>query len=681
MKKKLLWILPLCLVLVAAMVVGAVMLLGDSTPKLYRNLDGHNYAVNTQMREKDENGLYWIRFACDGAVVELATADEATMLYIDSMDTMGLTFDKNRLITQVTPAESFVTEVFDDYFVKVIQGDTIHVNSSLAMNGAVSSATLNKKTKLYDICDGNVTAATASELKPLDAISAYADEKGNILCIYIISHPVESDVYWRTSRKYSSSTKETTREPDENGVYSIDFYARGETVTLQCKDKSLVTTIDLASSDSPHFGFVFDADGYIIDTRKSAFGIRGLLACEEHDVTAMEGDYVETFNFLSGKGEIWNGNVAENCCIIDISAAAYAEGRKGQVVDSLQKGDRVTVFTDTENRAVLVYVTNRIVDVPAYFSTSRKYSSSTKETTRKPDADGFYSVSLVKEGDTQAVTYKTQDKALMTYLDSTASRCVGIVADENNILQRVYMPECIFGQSAWSSGGVVASVTGSVVTRMTYGKPTSLANNVMMPECKVYNMSTTGQYGAETKLQQGDYMYAFSQPTGELVKIFVVRRCNGPETMYYNISPQYDSETKETTRKANYDGWYHFTLYHDGQVLQLRTGDKALADKLDSYTAVSLKVNTDIIEEVNAPNYACGGSEVVKGQRYNGLNSKKKHVAVDEEGTETAFTMDSSTVIIDTTREGILAESLTEGDRITVYTNRDGIARIIFIHA
>jgi hypothetical protein len=382
---------------------------------------------------------------------------------------------------------------------------------------------------------------------------------------------------------------------------------------------------------------------------------------------------------LSGKGEVWNGTVADTCRIIDISDAAYAENRKGQLVDSLQLGDRITVFTDTENRAVLVYITNRLVDVPAYFSTSRKYSSTEKATTRKPDADGFYSVSLVKEGDKEAVTYKTQDKELMSYLDSTASRCVGILADENNILQRVYMPECLFGLSAWSSGGIASSVTGSVGTRMSYGKRTSLANNVMMPECKVYNMSTTGEYGAETKLQQGDYIYAFRQPSGELVKVYVVRRCNGAETMYYNFDPQYDSKAKETTRTPDGEGWYHFSLYHEGETVQLKTDDKALADMLDSYTAVSLLVNDGVITEVNAPNYACGGSEVAKGQTYNGLNKKNKQVAVDAEGKETTFSTDGSTVIIDTTKGGAVAESLTEGDKITIYTDRNGIARIIFI--
>ena len=71
---------------------------------------------------------------------------------------------------------------------------------------------------------------------------------------------------------------------------------------------------------------------------------------------------------------------------------------------------------------------------------------------------------------------------------------------------------------------------------------------------------------------------------------------------------------------------------------------------------------------------------MAKGQIYNGLNSKKKPVAVDEEGTETAFTTDSNTVIVDTTKGGVIVDNLTEGDRITIYTDRDGIARIIFIY-
>ena len=61
------------------------------------------------------------------------------------------------------------------------------------------------------------------------------------------------------------------------------------------------------------------------------------------------------------------------------------------------------------------------------------------------------------------------------------------------------------------------------------------------------------------------------------------------------------------------------------------------------------------------------------------LNKKKKPVAVDETGKEITFTTNTNTVIYDITKGGAVAEALTEGDVITVYTDRDGIARIIFI--
>ncbi len=679
MKKKILWITGAALVLVAA-VIAAVFAFGSSGPKLYRNLDGHLYSINTQMRQKAEDGLYHLRFACEGEVVEYTVAEEETVLRIDRMDVLGLKTDKNGAITEVLEIDSFASQVFDDYFVRKVEGSSIHANSSLVMNGADATAELTKKTKLYDICDGSVKPVTLAELKPLDAVSVYADEKGRVIEVYVISHPVESELYWRTARFYSSSTKETTREPDENGVYSMDFYCNGEVVTLKCRDKALVTKIDYVAADNAHFGFVFDEEGYIVETARSAFGLRGVQACEEHDVISITGGVVHTVNLLSGKGEVWDGTVAENCKIYDISDAAIAEDRLGQAVEQLQVGDRITVITDTENRAICVYILERIVDVPVYFSTSRKYSSTKKETTREPDQDGFYSVSLLKAGDTEAKLYKTQDKDLMTYLDSTASRCVGIVADENNVLQRVYMPQCLFGQTAWSNGGVVAFAAGAVVTRMTYGNPNSLANGVMMPDCKVYNVSTTGEYGAETTLQQGDYIYAFRQPSGELVTVFVVRRALGAETMYYNLKPQYDKEKKQTTRPCDQDGVYRFSLAYEGKTVELEVADQALADKLDSYTAVSLKVEGNRIVEVNAPNYACGGSEVAKNLKYNGLNSKGKPVAVDEAGKETAFTMGSECVIYNVTGGSVrVQESLQTGDVLTVYTDRNGTARIIFV--
>ena len=677
-KKGTLWLILTAAVLIVAAVVCLLVFGGSRGPALYRNLDGHLYSVNTQSRQPGEDGLYHLRFACDGEVVELTADSEEMVLKIDAMPVLGLTVDKNGAITQVIEPATFATTLFEDYYLKMVDGSDIHANSSLAMNGAPVSATVGKDTKFYDVSDHNVTEITAADLKPLDALSAYADLDGNVLCVYVLSHPEESAIYWRVSRSYSASKKETTRQPDENGLYAIDFYCDGEVVTLQCKDKALVTAIDAESASNPHFGFRFDAEGHISGILKSAFGIRGLLACESYDITEL-GDTVTATELLNNKGLTWTGTVHPQCQVFDISDVAEAEGHMGQQVEGLQLGDRVTVWTDTQNRAIRVYVLSRLVDSPAYFNVSRKYDSKTKQTSRQPDGEGWYAVSLLKEGDTEAQVYKTRDQDLMTYLDSYSSRCLGIVADENNVLQQVYHATCLFGESAWSSGGVVASTAGSIVIRMTYGNTKTTYNGVMMPDCKIYNVSTVGDYGAETTLRVGDYIYAFRQPSGELVHIYVTRRCIGPDTMYYNPDPQYDKQTGKTTRQPDDEGWYHYQLSYQGQTVAMKVGSEELASKLDSYAAVSLETTVDIIEDVHAPNYACGGSEVVKGYTYTGLNEKGKHTATQGE-TVTAFALAADCVIYDITKGGKQVQTLPEGATIVVYTNRAGEAQIVYIY-
>lgn len=680
-KKTILWlVIAIVAVLAAAAVVVCLLAGGSARPALYRNLDGHLYGKNTTPRAPEADGTYQLRFAFEEEVKTFTVKDEALVHRIDSMEVMGLVFDKEGTVTDVLEVENLATELCSGYFIKGITPENIAVNGSLAMNGMEGQVPLSKHTKIYDVTGGNVEVVELSALQPMDGLSAYADEKGRVTHIFVVSHPTESKIYWRTARFYSSSKKETTREPDENGVYSIDFYCDGQVVTLQAKDKDIVTAIDTEAASNPHFGFAFDADGYITEILKSALGIRGLLACESYDITAMQDGTVTATELLNNKGLTWTGALREDCAVYDISGVAEAEGHMGQAVEGVQLGDRVTVWTDTEGRATQIYVLSRLVDCPVFFSISRKYDSKTGETTRKPDADGWYSVPLLKEGETETAVYKTQDKALMSYLDSYASRCLGIRADENNVIEAVYHADCLFGDSVWSSGGVVANTIGSIVTKMTYGKSTTAGNAVMMPECKIYNVSTVGQYGAETTLQNGDYIYAFKQPSGELVHIYVVRRCLGAQTMYYNLDRRYDEDAKKTTRLPDGDGWYQFELLHAGETVTLKTDSEALATRLDSFEpgAVSLEVSDGVITGVHDPKYACGGSQVAHGNRYTGTNKKGQQVTVDEDGKETAFALAADCVIYDV-RTGKEKEALQEGDLLTVYTDRHGAAKIIFV--
>lgn len=685
MKKKLLW---LCGLLLAVLLCGCNGEAAETTepeetlPELYYNLDSAFYGLKENDRPKGEDGLYHFRFAKGDQVVELTCKDEKLVRYIDSLPVLIPVTDEKGSITAVETPDTSYQVLCDKVFVRTATAQVLNADSSISMIGIPYQISLTDSTVYCDITSGSPVLLSALDLKPLDRVTAFGDEAGNALYVFVDEHPTESTLYWRTSRKFDSKKGATSREPDENGVYSVDFYCRGETVTLTCTDAALVTAIDAPDADSPYFGLVLDEEGQICEVLNAAFSLRGVLACVKHEVTELSGNAVKTKNLLSGKGETWDGTVSENCRIYDISKAAYSENRRGQAVDSIRLGDRITVFTDTENRAIEIYILNRLVDVPIYFSTSRKYSSSTSETTREPDAEGWYSVSLVKEGDNKAQVYKTRDKDLMTYLDSTSGRCVGIVADENNVLQRVYHPECLFGASSWSNGSVVSDTAGPIVNRIVYGKPGTVYNGVMMPDCKVYNVSTTGAYGALTTLRKGDYFYAFQQPTGELVHIYVVRRCLGAETLYFNPDIRYDSEAKETTRTPDSEGFYTFTLVNQGEKVTLKTDSKELASALDAQSsgAACLLVEDGIITEVNAPNYACGGSQVSHGDTYVGLNSKNRHVTKNAEGKETDFAMATDCAIYDV-RNGRAKtlDSIPEGAAVTVYTNRNGEALVIFV--
>ena len=679
-KTTIIWLIAgLILVLAAAAIVGLIVMNTVPRPELYYNLDRHLYSLNTQVRTPAEDGLYHLRFGYEEQTLELTVQDPELVSYIDSMDVMGLTVSDEGMVTDAFPADTFATEICSGIFVQRASGDEIHTNTSLAMNGKDALFTRNKKTRIYDLSSGTVVEVLPGALRAMDGITIYGDEEGNATHIYITYRPVKSHVYWRVQRMYNSAKKETSRECDENGVYTLDFYCNGRVVTLQCKDKAVVNEID-APSGNAHFGLILDRDDYILQTTNAALGMRSLLVCESYDVTELTDSTFRAEKKIDSKGETWSGGIATGCRYYDISSAAKAEDRLGMPVDSMQLGDRVTVWTNAEGNAVLVYITNRLVDVPVFYNVERMYHDEKEMTSRRPDENGFYTVSLLKAGDTETTVYKTDDRTLMTKLDKESSRCVGILADEENVIQGVYPPSCLFGQTIWSSGGVVSSVTGSVLTKIAYGKPSTATHAVIAQDCKIYNVSSVGEFGAATTVQEGDYIYAFRQPTGELIHIYVVRRCLGADTMYYNLDRQYDKETKLPNRQPGADGLYTFTLAHQGQQVTLKTDSKEIADLLDSYSpgAVSLEVQDDRILAVHGPKYACGGSEVANGYTYQGLNEKGQLLATTTD-KETTFTLAKDCAIYDIKKGGQQIASIPEGRRLTVYTDREGKALIVFV--
>ena len=699
-----LWLLigAVALLAVAGIVVALIFGFGSDQessggrPELYWNVDRVAYTQNSETglstRERAEDGLYHIRFAINGELVELTVADKQLVNYIDTMDAMGLVQDADGVIVDVVDPKDIATELTKNAYVKSTTSDTIVANSSIAMNGMKIDVKLTELAEIYDVTpEAEVPGAiiTIADLAPMDTLTVYTNDLDEVTHVYVTAHPRQSKVYWRAKQMYNSTEKETAREPDENGVYTVGFFCEGEYVELKTRDKAIVTKIDGTSRWKCHFGFAFDEEGYIVEQFASALGISALMVADCWDIVGIEGDYYTVQRLTTNDGSVWEGTIPADCVIYDASYTAMSEKRQGKQVDSLQMGDRVTIWTDTVGTPILVYVSNRLVDRPAYWVPTRKYSSSEASTTREIGSSGYYEVELLKEGSNHTEVYYVKDKETMTYLDSQTSKCVGLKVGSNNIIECVYNSECLTGYTCAAQGGIVSSVTGSVFTKIAYGKRGSDVNLVLAPDAKVYNVSAYGEMGAETTIMPGDYIYAYRQPTGEVLLAFVTKRTIGGDHLYYNLERLYDSTNKVTKREPNEEGWYVFTFAYNGKQVTLKTKSKELATTIDSQNpgAVALEVSGDIILKAYDPAYAYGGKKVASGYRYRYVTSEGKYYCTYSSGAnkkELEFALAENCRIYNvspvfTEFKGERIYSLKDNDMLTVFCNIYGEAEVIYV--
>lgn len=706
-KAKWLWLVLGIVALLAVVGVVLALVLGGGKgktvggrPDLYWNVDKvENVDRDTglSIRKPAEDGVYYVRFAHDGEQVEIPVADKKLVNYIDSLDLMSLTLDDNGYVVDILPVKDVASIIGESLYVQSVNGDTLIANSSIMMNGRKITIKLNEQTGVYNVSGKGEfvgEALDASKLNPMDTISAYgtfvaedSEEESEVTHVFVLKKPAESKIYFRADQFYDSSKKETTREPDENGAYTIKWYCEGETVELKCKDKAMVSTIDSANYHWCHWGLEFDEEGYIIDILDSFLASRTLMQCERYDITELDddGNYTAT-SLIKNNGAFVQGTVGADCAIYDISSAAKSEGQDNRKVDKLQLGDRVCIWTDTMGNPVQIYVTARRVDVPAFWNITRSYSSTTMQTTRTPNDKGIYEIEMLKAGDTKKTVYYTDDIEIATAVDKTADLVVGMKVGEGNKIEYVYDIESLFGNTYFVRGYYILDATGTVCTYLTPSGSGATKNGVLAADAKVYNISTIGKYGAETTLQPGDYVYAGKTPTGEVAYAFVVRRVlkNGENMFYWRIDERkYDSKEKVTTREKK-DGYYTYLFAHEGQQVTLKTDNIEFATALDyqsSSPAFALEVKGDIITKVHEGTYAYGGT------RYNGwtidaINGKKIEVTSSSGSKGTWDISDAKIFNVSnsfSSHKGEKISSLKVGDVLANYRDINGTPKVIIV--
>lgn len=708
-KGKWLWLVLALVALLAVVGVVLALVLGGGggkevggRPDLYWNVDREanvDRDTGLSIREAAEDGNYYVRFAHDGEQVEIPVADKKLVNFIDSLDLMSLQLDDDGYVVDIFPVADVASIIGESLYVQSVNGNTIIANSSIMMNGRKITVEVNDEAGVYNVSGKGEFVGEAldpSTLNPMDTISIYgtlvpedSEEDPVVTHVYVLNKPAESEIYFRADQFYDSTNKVTTREPDENGAYTIKWYCNGETVDLKCKDKDMVTTIDSANYHWCHWGLEFDEEGYIIDILDSFLASRTLMQCERYDITEVyeDGSYTAT-SLIKNNGAFVQGVVGADCPIYDISSTAKSEGQDNRKVDSLMLGDRVCIWTDTMGNPVHIYVTRRQADSVGYWNITRSYNSTTKQTSRKPNDNGMYEIEMLKAGDTKNAIYYTDDIEIATAVDKTADYCVGLKVGEGNKIECVYDIEAVFGYTYFVRGYYIMDATGSVCTYLSPSGSGYTKTGVLAADAKVWNISTIGKYGAETTLQVGDYVYAGKTPIGEIAYAYVLRRAltNGENKFYWRTdSRQYDTKAKVTTREPDAEGYYVYEFAHKGKLVTLKTKNKEFANALDyqsSAPAFALEVKGDIITAVHDGTYAYGGSRI-NGWTVLEINGDK-FTAVNSTGTTT-----STHTMIDNCEIYNVSNSFTNnkgekttlkvGDVIAGYRNMEGQMACIMV--
>ena len=692
-KKSRIWLwLLIALVALALCACGDNEGAAEAAPSFYWNVDRVKYTENSDTglstREKAEDGLFHIRFASEDGITELTTADKQLVNLIDMLPVAVLETDGSTVINAQNPSDLGYT-VNRGIYVVTAKDNLITGNSSMAMNGMKLYVNVTENTRIIRACGtdeqlGKTLAVT--DLMTMDCLYTIADAEGNYLLVYLSEREDASNAYWRAEAMYNSTTKETTREPDENGVYTIDFFTDGQRVSIKCKDKDLVTTIDRTNRYTAHFALVFDEEGYLIGTKQTTAGLKALTGCSNFYVTEVNGNTFTATGGVSNAGKTYNGKFAAEYDIFDVSRTAISEGRQGQRVDSLKVGDRIVCFENVEEEAICIFVTTRIADVPIYFNMERKWSSAKAETTREPDSKGYYEIEVLKMGSNTPITVKSKDKALVSYIDSRADRTYGLTI-EDGIVLRAYECESLFGYPSLGPR-YVSSVNGVVVSAMLYKSPSDTVNVIVNPDVPVYDVSGCGKLGAKTEVRQGDLVFLHRNGQEEVVCVYVIKRAMGIEHAYWVLGRQYDKEKKVTTRVPDENGYYVFNMAHKGKQVTVKTKSKTLATYIDSQVpgAVGLTVNKSGVVQYAYDPIMIGGSIRVA---YVSTITK-----IDKDGTVTA---DTGTGYISTfkpaddckfvncsaaytSHKGEYVKSLKVGDLITGYLDMYGQAKVVYIY-
>ena len=660
-KKSLLWLwITIAVVVVAAVAVALVFILGGTGndkskdkvySEIYWNVDRetmHDKESGLSLREPAEDGMYYVRFAVGGEQVELPVADSKLTNKIDVYDALCLEINADGVVVDATPAKEVYTVIGENVIVQNIDGESYLLNSSIAFNGMETTLNIGEDVGVYNVIKSRpevpgrlFKTGELGTLEVMDTITIYGKDEETPTDIFISSRPYASKVYWRAELgQFNSTEKRSTREQAEDGFWYVDFLVDGEVKTFRTNVQAVINAIDGYGTVACACSLIFDQEGNIVDCASASYAIRGKVAATSYNVTALSADG-KTFTLtrlLAGNeaGRTYSGVIGEDTKIYNVNTTADYLGQE----DTLKEGDLLYVLADPMGNPKVIFITNRYVDSPMYYNVSVKYDSKTKQTSRTPDADGWYTIELAVKG--QLKKFRCKDWEIVNKIDTSGTRCFGLKVSGDVIL-KYYDPACVTGNWSFGNGYFVVSADGAILSaESTTGV---VANGVMVDGCEIYDVSGHSDFrGQVTTLREGDRIVGYKNPQGEVTHVYVTARYEPSAELYWNVN-------RNTSRKPDADGWYVYKMIKRGQTgyVTLKTKDQKIATTIDTYNpaAICLRVNSEgVITKVYISSAFTIGYEHLSGIHVINYNSDTGRWLMRYRSTGAEANVDASNVTV-----------------------------------
>ena len=403
--------------------------------------------------------------------------------------------------------------------------------------------------------------------------------------------PVDQSItlYWNVERAdYAGGA--FTRSPRGDGYFYVRFAVGGEQVDIPVANEELIHKVDHLDV----MGLVFNEDGVAIDVKNINECTGGLVANVLY-VKSIDGNTVHCNNQGMYKGQAFDLELTENTQIYDVGQQGLLCGISSQIAED----DELMAIQDYDGN--LIYIYRKAYQEPGdvYWNLERKYDSTNRITTRPYDSLGTYEFKMALNG--EVVTVRTRDMAIANAIDAKAAKCTGLEFDEDGFVCRVNS-----ATAAANGSGTFASWAHVFETDGTNVYAVKLSGSTMGTEyeaplaknAKIINVSGIGgELGSYTTIQYGDQIHGILDKRGRICYAWVVSRLAGDDgyKLYWNVERKFDKTLSETTRTPSADGYYYIDVATDGQVITVKTQDKEMATKLDSYAArcFSMKITED----------------------------------------------------------------------------------------